>query len=168
MVGVCGSDELDDRGGRGGGTMCNFRGQYQLQEHTGKRVTDLSPAIILDSMFMVSRVPVVRTFRIDSHITLCHFMDKVWPLRALKSEWRVGVLGLEVDHMGGKTAVEGLARFETDAEAWCRQEDIDFKPGEAALALYLESERLFLEEADEMRVRPSRMQGWQVTTSALR
>ena len=157
MVGVCGSSEIDDRGGRGGGTMCNFRGQNggQLQAHTGKRITDLQPALILDSMFMVMRQPVVEALRIDDHITLCHFMDKLWPIRTLSAGFDIGILGLEVDHMGGKTAVELLARFEKDCERWCGQEYISFEPGKASLALYLESERRFLTEARERGYLPS-------------
>lgn len=158
MVGVCGSDEIDDRGGRGGGTMCNFAGRVgQLQEHTGKKIAGLHPALILDSMFMACRRPLIDALDIDEHTTLCHFMDKLWPLKIMTEGWRVAVLGLSVDHIGGQTAVLEGERFEEDAADWCRQEGISFKEGQASLALYLESERRFLDYGRSKGYVPSRI-----------
>jgi hypothetical protein len=143
MVGVCGSDEIDDRGGRGGGTMCNFRGfNGQLQEHTGRRETGLHPALIFDSMFMAMRQPVVDCLGIDNHIVPCHFMDKLFPIKAIKAGWKCAVLGLEVDHQGGRTSVG--SRFESDCALWCDKERLVYEPGKAGLAIYLEAERQFL------------------------
>lgn len=159
MVGVCGSDEVDDRGGRGGGTMCNFAGRVgQLQEHTGKRVTELHQALILDSMLMAMRRPVVDTLQIDEHIVPCHFYDKIWPLRAIESGWYVGVLGLEVDHKGGLTSTG--TRFEDDCVMWCDKEGLPYEPGKANLAVYLEAERRFLTEFRAKGMIPSRA-NWQ-------
>jgi hypothetical protein len=143
MVGVCGSNEIDDRGGRGGGTMSNFRGTNgQLQEHTGRRETGLYPALIFDSMFMAMRKPVVDCLEIDEHIVPCHFMDKLWPVKAIKAGWKCAVLGLEVDHQGGRTSVG--SRFESDCALWCDREKLAYEPGRAGMAVYLEAERQFL------------------------
>jgi hypothetical protein len=143
MVGVCGSDEIDDRGGRGGGTMCNFRGaKGQLQEHTGRRETGLCPALIFDSMFLVMRRPVVDALNIDAHIVPCHFMDKLWPIKTIKAGWKCAVLGLEVDHQGGRTSVS--SRFENDCAEWCKRENLPYDEGRAGMAVYLEAERQFL------------------------
>lgn len=156
MVGVCGSYEVDDRGGRGGGTMCNFAGRVgQLQEHTGERIKDLRRALILDSMFMVMRRSVVSSLLIDKHIAPCHFYDKIWPLRAIDAGWTVGVLGLEVDHQGGLTSTG--TRFEADCADWCRQEGLTYDPGKANLAVYLEAERRFLTEYRAKGRIPSRV-----------
>lgn len=145
MVGVCGSNQIDERGGRGGGTMCNFVGRVgQLQEHTGQRISDLKQALILDSMFMAMRSPVVTSLHIDDHIAPCHFYDKIWPLRAIEAGWTVGVLGLEVDHQGGLTTTG--TRFENDCAMWCDKEGLPYQPGQAAHAVYLEAERRFLTE----------------------
>jgi hypothetical protein len=142
MLGVCGSNEIDDRGGRGGGTICNFAGRVgQLQEHTGKRVTGLHRAAILDSMFMAMRRPVVDSLNIDEHIAPCHFYDKIWPLMAINAGWEVGVLGLLVDHQGGLTTTGAL--FEQFCREWCLQEQIPFSDS-AGLAVYLEAEKRFL------------------------
>ena len=164
MVGVCGSDEIDDRGGRGGGTMCNFLGQLgQRQEHTGKRVTGVHPAIIFDSMFMLMRRPVVDALSIDEHITLCHFMDKLWPIKAMAAGWKCAVIGILVDHAGGQTSVLQAVRFDADAAKWCAQENIKYGhytsegPMSASVALYFEAERQFLEYGRSRRMIPSRL-----------
>lgn len=155
MVGVCGSDEVDDRGGRGGGTMCNFAGRVgQLQEHTGKRITSLNQALILDSMFIAMRRPVIDALKIDSHIVPCHFMDKIWPMRTIHAGWFVGVLGLEVDHQGGLTSTG--TRFEQDCESWCQKEGLPFEPGKASLVVYLEAERQWLTEGRNTNFLPSK------------
>lgn len=148
IVGVCGSNEIDDRGGRGGGTISNFLGKVgQLQEHTGRRVTGINNAIILDSMFMAMRQPLVDCLDVDVHTTLCHFMDKLWPLKIYNQGYSVGVLGLSVDHIGGQTSVLEGVSFEKDCARWCKQEGIAYQEDKAGEALYLESERRFLDYA---------------------
>jgi hypothetical protein len=159
MVGTCGSDEVDDRGGRGGGTMCNFpdsSDRFQLQIHTGKKVTGLHPALIFDSMFMVMRRPVVADLVVDIRTAPCHFYDKIWSMRSIHSGWENAVLGLEVGHMGGKTAVE-MNAIEEVAERWCQQEGISYEANKAGLALYLEAERRWLEEGRRTGFVPSKI-----------
>jgi hypothetical protein len=170
MVGFCGSNEVDDRGGRGGGTMCNFRGEKgALQEHTGRRITDLQPALIFDSLFLAMRQQVVGCLRIDDDIALNHFGDRVWPLRAIENEWRVGVLGIEIDHRSGQTVV-GLPRIEQDSRLWCNEHDIPIPEGmQAGTAVYLEAERRYLSEYREVKhLIPARMQGWQIVPTRTR
>jgi len=157
MVGFFGSDEVDDRGGRGGGSMSNFAGTLGTPaEAHGYRVTDLRPALVLDSLFMAVRVACVPLLRIDAHTPICHFMDKVWPLRLIKAGWKVGVLGISIDHLGGQTAV-AMPRFEEEAKQWCLEEGIEPASG---MGLYLESERRFLTEMRPSII-PSHMMGWE-------
>lgn len=156
MVGVCGSNEVDDRGGRGGGTMCNFAGRVgQLQEHTGKRVKGIHFVLLLDSMFIALRRSTLSYLKIDDQIAPCHFYDKIWPLRMVENNWRVAVLGLEVDHQGGLTSAGG--RFERDCETWCQRVGLSYEPGKAGLAVYLEAERRFLDEYRLKGFIPSRI-----------
>jgi hypothetical protein len=161
LVGVCGSNEVDDRGGRGGGTMCNFQGTHplgQLCEHTGRRVTDLNPALILDSMFMCFRAAAIPDLGvIDENIPLCHFVDKVWPLRLVQKGWKVGVLGLGVDHLGGQTSVASQRYASKDAQRWCQEQGIE-PEANGDISLYLESERRFKDEMHQFI--PARMDGW--------
>jgi GT2 family glycosyltransferase len=159
IVGFCGSNEVDDRGGRGGGTMMNFKGKKgALAEHTGRKITDLQPAAILDSLFMAIRKPVVSCLGVDDNIALNHFGDRVWPLRAIEAGWRVGVLGVEIDHMGGQTLVL-VPKIEKDSQDWLDKFGIPVPEGmSAGTAVYLESERRYLTEyRDLKRMIPGRV-----------
>lgn len=164
MVGFLGSNQVDERGGRGGGTMGNFKGEKGASmEQTGTRMTDLAPALIYDSLFMAMRPSVVKCLKVDEHFQLCHFGDRVWPLRAIENEWRVGVLGIEIDHIGGQTAV-GSERIEKDDRAWCEREGVKIPDGMiAGTAQYLEAERRYLSEfRDFKHMIPAAMNGWQI------
>lgn len=164
MVGFCGSNQVDERGGRGGGTMVNFRGEKgALTEHTGTRLTDLAPALIFDSLFLCMRQTMVPMLKVDDNMVLNHFYDRVWPLRAIENEWRVGVLGIECDHMGGQTVV-GIGRIEEDSRKWCVAHNVAIPDGQqAGTAVYLESERRYLSEfRDQKHMIPAAMDGWKI------
>lgn len=157
MIGFVGSDEVDSAGGRGGGTMCFFRGEKGQTQDAGKRVTDLVPAAILDSVVMLVRKPVIPALKIDENISICHFYDKIWPLRLYEAGWKTGVLGVEMDHMGGMTAVVN-PRYHESAREWCRKHGLsDDDPG---TAIYLDAENRFLGEYRAKRMIPNRMDGW--------
>lgn len=158
MIGFVGSDELDDRGGRGGGTMCFFRGEKGQDQSCGKRVTDLHPANVLDSVVMLIREPAIDALKVDENIQLCHFGDRVWPLRLYEAGWKTAVLGVEMDHRGGMTAVAN-PRYHESARKWCEEHGVD--PGnDPSLAVYLDAESKFLTEYRAKGYIPSRMQGW--------
>jgi hypothetical protein len=165
MVGFCGSNQVDERGGRGGGTMVNFRGERGARtEDTGTRLTDLAPALIYDSLFIAMRQPVVKCLKVDDNIQLNHFGDRIWPMRAIENEWRVGVLGIEIDHMGGQTVV-GIPRIEEDSRKWCEAHGIA-KPDPAmqwGTVVYLYAENLWLSEyRDQKHLIPAAMTGWRI------
>lgn len=159
MIGVCGSNELDDRGGRGGGTMCNFRGEKGARtEDTGARVVSLAPAIILDSMLMITRQSLVPQLKVDENTPICHFMDKVWPLRLHQAGYSTAVLGIEVDHMGGQTAVANPRFLEACAE-WCAERGVETDdPGGE---VYRDAEQRLLGPYRPALI-PSHMQGWEL------
>lgn len=165
MVGFCGSNQVDERGGRGGGTMVNFRGERGARtEDTGTRLTDLAPALIFDSMFMCMRQPVVSCLGVDDNIQLNHFGDRIWPMRAIEREWRVGVLGIEIDHMGGQTLVGTAAKIEEDSRLWCQTHNVPIPEGmQAGTAVYLYAEKLWLDEfRDRKHLIPAAMNGWRI------
>jgi len=160
IVGVCGSDQVDLFGGRGGGTMCYFRGERGQSQDAGLRITTLEPAAILDSMFMAFRREVAELLVTGEEPTPAHFYDKIWPMRAMEAGWKVAVLGTEVDHLGGTTLVAEPA-FWPDMERWCREHGIE--PGEnPTMAVYLEAERRWLTEFREQKgLMPGRIDiGW--------
>lgn len=164
MIGFCGSDEIDDRGGRGGGTMVNFRGEKgALTEHTGRRELGLAPAITFDSMFLAIRRSLVSLLKVDDNIQLNHFGDRIWPLRLIERGIRCAVLGVEVDHMSGQTVV-GIGRIEEDSRRWCVEHNVAIPEGmQAATAVYLYAEQLYLREyRDQKHLVPAKMDGWSI------
>ena len=165
LVGLCGSYEIDAAGGRGSGTMCYFRGEKGQNQAAGLRITDVRPALLLDSLFMMFREEVIPFLDINQDIAPCHFYDKIWCCKTLEHGWRIAVLGSEIDHMGGQTAV-GEPEYDDFAKEWCDARGLDYynhvaqsgmteigyNPG---LAVYLEAERRFLSEyRDEKRFLP--------------
>jgi hypothetical protein len=162
LVGLCGSDEIDLAGGRGGGTMCHFRGERgQLQEHTGLRITGLEPALILDSLFMAFIRDVIPHMKINDKMPLAHFMDKLLPVRAIRAGYKVAVAGIEIDHMGGQTIV-AEPRFEEDAKRWCDEQGLPLANGDGGLTMYLEAELRFKAECADLL--PSKInKDWEVS-----
>lgn len=158
LVGFCGSNEVCDRGGRGGGTMCFFDGRRgQAQHHTGKRVTGLHAAAILDSLTMIFRASVVPTLGVDETIAPAHFYDKIWCMKLIDRGERVAVLGVQIDHLGGQTSV-GVPQVTQAAVKWCDRYGIGYKkdePATAAQAVYLEAERRMFAEFAPKGIIPS-------------
>jgi len=160
LIGFCGSDQVDERGGRGTGTMSNFAGiRGQLQIHTGRQITDLRPALILDSLAMIFRREAIPLLGIDDNIVPCHFYDKIWCLKLIDQGFHVGVMGVLCDHIGGQTSV-GVARYNKDAEEWCDAHRLPFNqsnPADAAHQIYLEAERRMFAEFGPKGLIPSRV-----------
>lgn len=151
LLGFCGSDEVCDRGGRGSGTMCHFDGRKgQRQENTGKRVTGLHAAVLLDSLTMIFRADAIPLLGVDETIAPAHFYDKIWSMRLVDRGLHVAVLGIQIDHLGGMTSV-GVPKYNEAAAKWCKKYGIPFdeaNPGTAGHAVYLEAERrMFVEFA---------------------
>lgn len=157
LVGLVGSNEIDGAGGRGLGTMLNFRGQGIDQwrgqpASAGKKVTKLYPAAVLDSLFMAFRRECVPLLSINSSIALAHFYDKIWSCRIIESGFKVAVLGIECDHLGGQTLVldQGYA---DDCDAWLKKHGYktDFKGYDPSAEMYFVAERRFLSEYRDVK-----------------
>ena len=91
LIGLCGSREVDERGGRGAYTVCNFMGReirvgdkvYKGQDASaGTHIDGFEPAIVLDSLFMLFRRDVIPHLVAANekweNITLAHFYDRIW------------------------------------------------------------------------------------------
>lgn len=148
LIGLCGSYEVDSNGGRGGGTMCFFNGTKGHPQSAGERIYELRPGVILDSLFMMFRATVVPHLGIDEEITMCHFYDRIWSLKTIAKGWAVGVLGVEIDHMGGITSV-GEPRYREDGIEWCKKHNVPLIDGQSDLTIYkLGEQRMFDEFRD--------------------
>lgn len=163
LVGLTGSRELDNLGGRGAGTMCFFRGAdvkvgetiYKGQsQDAGLRVYDVEPAVVLDSLFMMFRRQVIpQLVRTDANerwenLTLAHFYDRIWPCRTIEAGYRVAVMGVECDHIGGITTT-GNERYRQDCIDWLQERELPYENPETEM--YLIAERRFLNEYKEQK-----------------
>jgi hypothetical protein len=66
-----------------------------------RRVFGVTPALVLDSLFMVFRRELIPKLGIDENITISHGYDKIWSLRLTQQGYRVAVLGIPFQHKGG-------------------------------------------------------------------
>lgn len=163
LIGLCGSNEIDERGGRGGGTMCFFRGADVTfgsttlkgqDQSAGLRISDLRAACTLDSLFMMFRRGVIPELMSSAandswgDVTLAHFYDRIWPLRTLEAGYRVAVLGVECDHLGGMTCVANQ-RYYDDCVKWLEERNIPYENPETEM--YLVAERRYLGEYRDVK-----------------
>lgn len=159
LVGLCGSNVADPFGGRGIGTVCNFRGEKG--GIAGPKRDELVPCVLIDSLAMFFRGSVIPMLKIDSEITPCHFYDKIWSMRMVENRQHVAMLGIEIDHMGGNTSCS--SSYQEDAKRWCREHGVPLEVQEGGnesgdLALYHEGERRFLSEyRDQKKIIPCRI-----------
>jgi len=114
IVGVLGSFEIDNWGGRGLGTMSNFQGRDRgsAAEIHGKRTEGLVPSAAVDGCFMAFRRSFLEEVK-DLQFPPHHFYDRLLCCEALQRGYRVATLGLACDHISGQTAncEEGWKRF---------------------------------------------------------
>lgn len=159
LIGLCGSNEIDQNGGRGAGTMVFFRGgAVQVGNQTingqdqaaGARIHGVEPSVCLDSLFMMFRRDVIPHLMNDrdpwADVTLAHFYDRIWPIRTIEAGYRVATMGVECDHLGGMTTVANQ-RYWDDCIKWLNDRNIPFENPETEM--YLVAERRYLGEYRE-------------------
>ena len=156
LVGLCGSSEIDNLGGRGAGTVCYFKGgevtvgdrviRGQTQD-AGRRTNELVPSACLDSLFMMFRAHAIQDLVTEADpwkdITLAHFYDRIWPVRLIENGWHVATMGVECDHLGGMTTT-GSIRYRDDCISWFDERGMAFDNPETEM--YLVAERRYLGE----------------------
>ena len=178
LIGLCGSKEVDERGGRGAYTVCNFMGRevpvgdqiWKGQDPSaGRRIDGIEPAIVLDSLFMLFRrivIPQLEHSMDDwNDITLAHFYDRIWPIRTIEAGFHVVTMGSDNDHIGGLTTT-GSERYRDDCIKWLEDRNIPFDNPETEM--YLVAERRYLSEyRDEKKFLPAIIrEGYNVTNLA--
>lgn len=175
LIGLCGSREVDERGGRGAYTVCNFMGRevpvgdqiWRGQDPSaGRRIEGIEPAIVLDSLFMLFRRDVIPHLVRDDEkwedITLAHFYDRIWPIRTIEAGYHVVIMGSDNDHIGGLTTT-GNERYRNDCIKWLDERGIPYENPETEM--YLVAERRYLDEyRDQKRWLPAIIrEGYDVT-----
>jgi hypothetical protein len=121
LVGVIGSREIDELGGRGLGTASNFQGKVggNWAVH-GSLVTGLMPSAIVDGCFMAFRWSDLDRLEIKQGLPPHHFYDKIISCQMLENNKHLGTLGLACDHESGQTANTSDKWVKT-AKKWCEE-----------------------------------------------
>jgi len=152
LCGFVGSNEVDEQGGRGGGTMLSYVsgyyegfGQATKAEQHGLRVTDMKPAAVLDHCSMIFRVDHLRQLPSqEGHYGIGHFFDRICSAEVVIRGWHVAVIGVSCDHFRGGIA-GGISSQLDLYKHWLRKEGIPYNPNNVDQAVYVESERRFLQ-----------------------
>jgi len=66
-----------------------------------RRVHTVTPAVSLDSLFMIFPHEIIPSLGINEDITISHGYDKIWSLRLTQRGYHVAVAGIPFQHKGG-------------------------------------------------------------------
>lgn len=147
LIGFAGSNEIDQLGGRGAGTVLNYRGaffrgigQASPAEAHGRRMSGLEPAAVLDHMSMIfRRTELEQLTPQEGNFSPFHFYDRILSCEVLEREGHIAVLGIDCDHFSGGTGPGADALM----IKWLNEEGVPYDPERPDLAVYVESERRF-------------------------
>lgn len=149
LIGFAGSNEIDQLGGRGAGTMLNYRGQFfkgigqaSTAEQHGRRMNGLEPAAVLDHMSMIfRRTELEQLTPQEGNFAPFHFYDRLLSCEVLQRGGHIAVLGIDCDHFSGGTG-PGADQLMIK---WLEENNIPYDPQRPDLSMYVESERRFKE-----------------------
>lgn len=142
VVGIAGSMEVDSKGSRGRGILCNL-GDTMPPDAT--RMTEFSPALLLDGIFMIFRRKTIPMLKIDKNIPLFNFMDRMWFLRLYRYEWLSAIEGIKAEHFGGMTEI-GDVQYAKDAEEWLKKRNLYVEGEQAPTTMFKIAEKMYLDE----------------------
>lgn len=151
LCGFVGSNEIDEHGGRGGGTVLNYAGyfyegfgQATTAEHHGRRSSGIEPAAVLDHCSMIFRKAALRDIPPQQgNYAPGHFYDRICCAELIHQGWHVAFIGISCDHFSGGVA-GGMTQQLALYEKWLAKEGISYEINYIDTAVYVESERRFL------------------------
>lgn len=154
LIGFAGSNEIDAGGGRGLGTVLNYRGAYfegigqsSPAEVHGRRMTGFEPAAVLDHMSMIfRRTELEQLTPQEGHFAPFHFYDRILSCEVLERGGHIGVMGVDCDHFSGGTGKKGAIQADKLMREWLDREGVPYDPARPDIAMYVESERRFKEK----------------------
>lgn len=168
LQGFVGSNQIDERGGRGSGTMLNYLGafyegigQASRAEQHGRRVTSLHAAAVLDHCALVFRTSDLVTLTPqEGNFAPEHFYDRHLCCEVLsKGRW-IAVNGISCDHFSG-----GLGGGVPNAAELCREflnaRGISYAKDQERHQTYIESEKDFHKKFLDTGFIPLRVDGAQ-------
>lgn len=175
LVGFVGSDEINEKGGRGWGTTCNFEGKtYTFRGKSwtgnnalvyGSKFDGFTNAVFIDASSMAIRRNTWEKigFRSDFPIA-SHSHDRTTCMQVLEAGEKIGVLGVACDHMDGQTRLyPNDKKYPNAYKAWAEKNNIEKVYREDGSvdwdwSMRLEAKRRFLKEwKDEKKFIPRRV-----------
>lgn len=165
LIGFAGSNEIDPLGGRGAGTMLNYRGaffegigQASPAEAHGRRMVGFEPAAVLDHMSMIfRRTELEQLTPQEGNFAPFHFYDRIMSCEVLERGGHIGVLGIDCDHFSGGTA-GGSAKADTLMRNWLSANGISYDQDRPDIKIYQISERLFKQKYMDNGFAPLKVQ----------
>jgi hypothetical protein len=127
LIGFAGTTAIDKKGGYASSMKTNFLGlKGQSQYFLGKPLRGFTPALAVDSLFMLFRREAIDMLKINNKIALYHWYDRIWSMRLIEKGYHVGIFGASIDHKSGVTAFGD--KYKTDAIKWCKDHNLNYRP----------------------------------------
>lgn len=124
VLGFIGSTELDNWAGRGSGTTSNMQGRTVDRWHgsaghhhgavSGGMTIDGS---VVDGCVMIFRREVLDRIEEKKNMPPHHFYDRLMCVQAIELGYKVGILGIEFDHVSGQVANQEQG-WQTTSKEW--------------------------------------------------
>jgi hypothetical protein len=96
---------------------------------------------------MIFRRAALESIPLKDDYLFHHFYDRIVSCQILEAGWKIAVLGVECDHIGGKT-VNGSDSYEAAAKKWALEHHLiipeKFENWDSVI--YADAERKFLSE----------------------
>jgi len=128
LLGAVGGSVAATNGGRAN-VLCSFRDAHV---HGTPTPHGVHPAVLLDGCCMIFRKSAMDGIP-ELNFPAHHFHDKMWSIQMVMNGYRVGVIKLDCDHLGGRTS----------CQPECQE---SFKKWGGEQAIYNSAERKYLEK----------------------
>lgn len=131
LMGFIGSTEIDNFGGRGSGTCSGFAGKMvkgpngqewigSPAEAHGRKVGWEPYGSVVDGCVMIFKRSVLESLEYLDGFPLHHFYDRIMSVQVIEAGYKIGILGVECDHISGQTANQESTYVES-ARQWCKK-----------------------------------------------
>jgi hypothetical protein len=155
LVGFVGSDTIDERGGRGGGTMLNFVGDtYSCGEGSpaevhGLRYPGVRPAAVLDHCSLIFRRSILEKLppSKESGYVPHHFYDRILCCEVLHRGYHILYYGAKCDHLNNAGLQLSRSGFTDYGQEWLKEHGSSYTSTSAediSSALHAVGEKIFL------------------------
>lgn len=103
LIGIVGGTQATADGGRSN-MYCSFRNGHM---HGNQTPPGLHYVALLDGCSLIFRREALDSFEIDKGFYPHHFYDKDWCLEVLTRGWKVAVMAMDCEHLGGQITIGG-------------------------------------------------------------